>query len=341
MVSYNVELNIKQDGAVDTGIKVTQGDFGEVQLLIRVKDDDSYIMDAVGAEIVFNLPNGYIVTGNATISAGTYTYVFKGNELQSAGKIAAVLTLSFSDGRVSSCGFIFNCRYNPLYDRRIPAGSYITELEAIKEQAQAQVNYLNALIDAVQRSFEGTALTRNDLSVAKDETIAGIHAADAVTIKEIYDKFQGYLPMTSLINNALATVPGVAALDATMGKTLQDQITLLNSNLTKKVNSDDIALTDVKSKFTGSTNCTVEKAFKQGNIIQLYVTIKNISSGWTEFSLTTTYSIVSTAPGKIHKASSSDSATELTCSFNGAKVIVLSTNAVANGVNVQFDLMIN
>ena len=230
MVSYNVELNIKQDGAVDTGIKVTQGDFGEVQLLIRVKDDDSYIMDAVGAEIVFNLPNGYIVTGNATISAGTYTYVFKGNELQSAGKIAAVLTLSFSDGRVSSCGFIFNCRYNPLYDRRIPAGSYITELEAIKEQAQAQVNYLNALIDAVQRSFEGTALTRNDLSVAKDETIAGIHAADAVTIKEIYDKFQGYLPMTSLINNALATVPGVAALDATMGKTLQDQITQQNSN---------------------------------------------------------------------------------------------------------------
>lgn len=114
----------------------------------------------------------------------------------------------------------------------------------------------------------------------------------------------------------------------------------LNSNLTKKVNSDDIALTDVKSKFTGSTNCIVEKAFKQGNIIQLYVTIKNISSGWTEFSLTTTYSIVSTAPGKIHKASSPDSTTELTCSFNGAKVIVLSANAVANGVSVQFDLMI-
>lgn len=117
-------------------------------------------------------------------------------------------------------------------------------------------------------------------------------------------------------------------------------ITQQNSNLTKKVNSDDIALTDVKSKFTGSTNCIVEKAFKQGNIIQLYVTIKNISSGWTEFSLTTTYSIVSTAPGKIHKASSPDSTTELTCSFNGAKVIVLSANAVANGVSVQFDLMI-
>ena len=230
MVTYNVELNIKQDGVVDTGIEVTQGDFGEVQLLIRVKDDDSYIMNAVGAEVVFNLPNGYIVTGNATISAGTYTYVFKGNELQSAGKIVAVLTLTFSDGRVSSCSFIFNCRYNSLYDRRIPAGVYITELEAIKEQAQAQVNYLNALIDALQGSLGGTALTRSDLSVAKDETIAGIHAADAVAIKEIYDKFQSYLPMTSLVNNALATVPGVAALDAAMGKALQDQITQQNSN---------------------------------------------------------------------------------------------------------------
>ena len=234
MVTYNVELNIKQDGVVDTGIEVTQGDFGEVQLLIRVKDDDSYIMNAVGAEVVFNLPNGYIVTGNATISAGTYTYVFKGNELQSAGKIVAVLTLTFSDGRVSSCSFIFNCRYNSLYDRRIPAGVYITELEAIKEQAQTQVNYLNALIDALQGSLGGTALTRSDLSVAKDETIAGIHAADAVAIKEIYDKFQSYLPMTSLVNNALATVPGVAALDAAMGKTLQDQITQQNSNLSTK-----------------------------------------------------------------------------------------------------------
>ena len=231
MVSYNVELNIKQDGAIDTGIELTQGDFGEVQLLIRVKDDDSYIMDAVGAEVVFNLPNGYIVTGNATISAGTYAYVFNGNELQSAGKIVSVLTLTFSDGRVSSCSFVFNCRYNSLYDRRIPAGSYIAELEKIKEQAQAQVNYLNALIDALQGSFGGTALTRSDLSVAKDETIAGIHAADAVAIKEIYDKFQSYLPMTSLVNNELATVPGVAALDAAMGKALQDQITQQNNNL--------------------------------------------------------------------------------------------------------------
>ena len=38
-------------------------------------------------------------------------------------------------------------------------------------------------------------------------------------------------PMPDLINNALATEAGVAALDAAMGKTLQDQLTELNSNM--------------------------------------------------------------------------------------------------------------
>lgn len=45
-------------------------------------------------------------------------------------------------------------------------------------------------------------------------------------------------PMPDLVNNALATEAGVAALDAVMGKTLQDQITDLNSN-TVKTFSDD------------------------------------------------------------------------------------------------------
>lgn len=36
-------------------------------------------------------------------------------------------------------------------------------------------------------------------------------------------------PMPDLINNALASQAGIAALDAAMGKTLQDQITKLNS----------------------------------------------------------------------------------------------------------------
>lgn len=37
-------------------------------------------------------------------------------------------------------------------------------------------------------------------------------------------------PMPALVNNALTTTPGQAALDAVMGKTIQDQVTALNGN---------------------------------------------------------------------------------------------------------------
>ena len=136
MVTHNITLNVKQQGPIDTGIEVTQGDYGQVRLVMRVKDDDSYITNATGAEIVFSIPNGYFVVGNVTVSSGTYTYIFAGNELQCPGKIAATLTLKFADGRVSSCTFTFECRYNPAYDRRIQAGPYVAELEKLKQQAQ-------------------------------------------------------------------------------------------------------------------------------------------------------------------------------------------------------------
>ena len=42
-------------------------------------------------------------------------------------------------------------------------------------------------------------------------------------------------PLPALINNALATQAGVAALDAVMGKTLQDQINQQNSDLTNVI----------------------------------------------------------------------------------------------------------
>ena len=40
-------------------------------------------------------------------------------------------------------------------------------------------------------------------------------------------------PLPPLVNNALSTEAGVAALDAVMGKTLHDQITQVNSDMSK------------------------------------------------------------------------------------------------------------
>lgn len=180
MVTHNITLNVKQQGPIDTGIEVTQGDYGQVRLVMRVKDDDSYITNATGAEIVFSIPNGYFVVGNVTVSSGTYTYIFAGNELQYPGKIAATLTLKFADGRVSSCTFTFECRYNPAYDRRIQAGPYVAELEKLKQQAQEQVEYLETLIEQLQGDFDATVLTRADLVNNGLAANAGIAALDAV-----------------------------------------------------------------------------------------------------------------------------------------------------------------
>ena len=46
--------------------------------------------------------------------------------------------------------------------------------------------------------------------------------------------------MPPLTNNALATTPGVSALDAVMGKTLDDKIGKVNSDLANKLDSNAI-----------------------------------------------------------------------------------------------------
>lgn len=62
-------------------------------------------------------------------------------------------------------------------------------------------------------------------------------------------------PMPDLVNNALATEAGVAALDAVMGKTLQDQITDLNSNITDQTDLVVIEVTDFAASTATAINC--------------------------------------------------------------------------------------
>lgn len=47
-------------------------------------------------------------------------------------------------------------------------------------------------------------------------------------------------PLPPLVNNGLATVAGVSALDAVYGKTLTDQLNKLDSNLNQKANSSEL-----------------------------------------------------------------------------------------------------
>lgn len=228
-MTQSVILNLKDPTTLETGIAFTQGDYGEEAVLqIFTKDDDTYITDALSASISFTRSDGYIVTGELTGGGGIYQYQFKGNELQSAGKAVAVVTLEFAGGRVSTGSFAFNVRYNPMFDRGIDAGPYIWELEKIVASAKSYVEYLEALIEQLKPGIGSTALTKADLVNGFDQVEAGIKALDAAAGKRLWDKFGDYILKNQIVNNLLATQPG-NPLDATQGKILADKFAQLNS----------------------------------------------------------------------------------------------------------------
>lgn len=230
-MTQSVVLNLKDPTTMETGIVFTQGDYGEEAVLqILTKDDDTYITDALSASISFTRSDGHIVTGELTGGGGIYKYQFQGNELQSAGKAVAVVTLEFEGGRVSTGSFSLNVRYNPMFDRQIDAGPYIWELEKIVASAKSYVEYLEALIEQLKPGIGSTALTKADLVNGFDQVEAGIKALDAAAGKRLWDKFGDYILKNQIVNNLLATQPG-NPLDATQGKILADKFAQLNSDL--------------------------------------------------------------------------------------------------------------
>lgn len=78
-------------------------------------------------------------------------------------------------------------------------------------------------------------------------------------------------PMPDLINNALTTEAGVAALDAAMGKTLQDQLTELNSN---KVNTTLITPDMYKSTYVSGGYLRI------GNWVYINMCINKTDIDW-------------------------------------------------------------
>lgn len=179
MNTYYIELDFVRAEIKETGIAISQGDYGRVKFSIAVKKDGEIITDAASADISFQLTNGYIVQGVLSGAAGLYDYIFQGNELQAPGKTIATATLNYADGRTSSEAFSFDVRYNPLYGRFIDAGPYITDLENIKSQAQTYVEYLEKLIEQIKQEMGQTALTKESLANNFDVTEEGVKALDA------------------------------------------------------------------------------------------------------------------------------------------------------------------
>ena len=89
-------------------------------------------------------------------------------------------------------------------------------------------------------------------------------------------------PLPPLVNNALSTEAGVAALDAVMGKTLQDQITQVNSDLSSV--SDELEtvtanLSDVEAQAEAHKYIEDETDHSE----TVYSLFKNSISYWGNF----------------------------------------------------------
>ena len=242
----SVVINIKNTDVLKTGIVFSQGDKGtEAELQIFVKDDEAYVLNAEKAEISFKRADGHVVIGELTGSDGVYSYHFSGNELQSAGEAVATVTLTFSDGRISSGAFSFQVRYNPMFDKSIEAGPYIWQLEKIVENAKTYTEYLKNLIAQLKPEVGSTALTKADLLNDFSQTAAGLKAMDAAAGKRIWDNFGKYIPSGKIVNNLLATQAG-NVLDATQGKVLGDKVAKVEQSITE-LNSDRLAANTIHS----------------------------------------------------------------------------------------------
>ena len=236
-MNYDVILNANESAILETQYSFTQGDYGQIQFSVRVKADGQYVTDAMRAYIVFTLPNGMIVTGaDMPKTVATYTYVFQGNELQAPGKVVADVKLVYTSGQVSSNKFTFICRYDPLADKSVPAGTYITELQKIVDEGQEKLDYLQALIDALEQGIGETPLTRADLQNNRDVTSPGVKALDAAMAQFILLKGD----MTNQIvndNNKVASASSVHSLQQTTNTSIAN----LNSNLAKIVSGSVIS----------------------------------------------------------------------------------------------------
>lgn len=243
----SVVINIKNTDVLKTGIAFSQGDKGaEAELQIFVKDDEAYVLNAEKAEISFKRADGHVVIGELTGSDGVYSYHFSGNELQSAGEAVATVTLTFSDGRISSGAFSFQVRYNPMFDKSIEAGPYIWQLEKIVENAKTYTEYLKNIIAQLKPEVGSTALTKADLLNDFSQTAAGLKAMDAAAGKRIWDNFGKYIPSGKIVNNLLATQAG-NVLDATQGKVLGDKVAKVEQSITE-LNSDRLKNINVSNQ---------------------------------------------------------------------------------------------
>lgn len=115
-VNYTVVLDLTDNGCVQTGWRLKQGDSGNSTIIAKVVNNGVDAYDPmITPEIAFKRADGNSVLSTMTASDGYYNYTFVGNELAVAGPVVMDVTLTDAEARTSTA----SCKFEVVPD---PAG---------------------------------------------------------------------------------------------------------------------------------------------------------------------------------------------------------------------------
>lgn len=122
-VNYTVVLDLTDNGCIQTGWRLKQGDSGNSTIIAKVVNNgvDAYDPN-VTPEIAFKRADGNSVLSTMVANDGYYEYTFVGNEISVVGRVVMDVTFTDLEDRISTCSARFEVVENPAgYD---PEGAH-------------------------------------------------------------------------------------------------------------------------------------------------------------------------------------------------------------------------
>ena len=134
---YTVVLDLTDDGCIETGWRLKQGDSGLSKIVAKVVNNGVDAFDpSVTPEIAFKRADGNSVLSTMVANNGYYEYTFVGNEISVAGRVVMDVTFTDSESRISTCSARFEVVENPAgYDPE-GAHTYDNPVSVLVEEAK-------------------------------------------------------------------------------------------------------------------------------------------------------------------------------------------------------------
>lgn len=179
-IIYDVILDLKMRDMISTNYRLCQGDHGHTVFKIRIFDGSKEIENTNDAKIVFFKADGNIVTGNLQKDRFGYLYRFIGNELECPGAVIADVKIKDSSSRTSTSRFCFECVTDTENGDMIDSGSYITELEKLRQEAQGVVDKINKILE--EGNFKGD---KGDTGKAATIQVGAVESGNTASVENV------------------------------------------------------------------------------------------------------------------------------------------------------------